>query len=197
MTHPASPPGWRLFVALLPSDDAIADLDATVAPFRDSWPALRWTSPRLWHLTAAFFGDVPENHAPELTTRLARVAARHQTVTLRFAGGGGFSRSARASILYAGVDGSVSQLSALADSCSAAGRRVGLAMERRAFRPHVTLARVKGRAPLDVRPIVARLDGYAGPTWTSSEIVLMRSHLGPQPRHEPIGRWPLGAGHQA
>lgn len=197
MTRPASPAGWRLFVALLPSSDAIADLDAAVAPLRDSWQTLRWTSPRLWHLTAAFFGDVPENHAPELSTRLARAAARHQAVTLRFAGGGGFSRSARASIVYAGVDGPVPQLSALADSCSAAGRRVGLAMEPRAFRPHLTLARVKGRAPLDVRPIVARLDGYAGPAWTSSEIVLMRSHLGPQPRHEPIGRWPLGARHQA
>ena len=189
-----TPPPWRLFVALLPSDDAIADLDAAVATLRGGWTTLRWTSPQMWHLTAAFFGDVAEERASELATRLERVAGRHEAPSLRFAGGGGFARPARASIVYAGVDGSLSQLRALADSCSAAGRRIGLAMEERAYRPHLTLARAKGRAPVDVRPIVDQLDGYAGPTWTSSEIVLMRSHLGPRPRHEPIGRWPLRDG---
>ncbi|HEX7104935.1 MAG TPA: RNA 2',3'-cyclic phosphodiesterase [Acidothermaceae bacterium] len=182
---------WRLFAAFLPSDDAITDLDAAVAPLRDGWTTLRWTPPRLWHLTGAFFGEVAEERAHQLAARLERVAARHAPVQLRFAGGGAFSRPAKASVVYAGVDGALPRLRALADSCAAAGRRVGLAMEERAFRPHLTLARAKGRTPVDVRPIVERLDGYAGPTWTSSEIVLMRSHLGPQPRHEPVGRWPL------
>ena len=193
----ADQPSWRLFAALLPSDDAVADLDAVVAPLRDGWTALRWTPRELWHLTIAFYGDVGEQRAPGLATRLERVATRHEPLTLRFAGGGGFSRPARANIVYAGVDDSLPQLRALAGSCSAAGRRIGLAMEDRVYRPHLTLARAKGRAPVDVRPIVDQLDGYAGPTWTSSEIVLMRSHLGPQPRHEPIGRWPLASNYQA
>lgn len=197
MSNPASPAAWRLFVALLASDDAIADLDVAVAPLRDRWTTLRWTSRQLWHVTAAFFGDVTEERVSELGVRLARAAARHEPTSLRFAGAGGFSRPARASILYVGVEGSLAALHALAGSCSAAGRRVGLAMEHRAYRPHLTLARVKGRTPVDVRPIVEQLDAYSGPTWTSSEIVLMRSQLGPQPRHEPIGRWPLGGDHQA
>lgn len=194
MSGAARPTVWRLFVALLPSDDAIADLDAAVVELREAWTTLRWTPPSMWHLTLAFFGDVVDEQAPELSTRLERAAARHVAPTLRFAGGGAFSRPARANIAYVGVDGSVAQLQGLADSCAAAGRRIGLAMEDRRYRPHLTLARAKGRAPVDVRPIVDRLDGYAGPTWTSSEIVLMRSHLGPQPRHEPIDRWPLHTG---
>lgn len=191
MSEAARPALWRLFLALLPSDAAVADLDALVASLRGEWTTLRWTPPSMWHLTVAFFGDVIEDQVPELSTRLKRAAGRHETLTLRFAGGGAFSRPARANIVYAGVDGSMPQLQALADSCAAAGRRMGLAMEDRPYRPHLTLARVKGRAPIDVRPIVDRLDGYAGPPWTSSEIVLMRSHLGPQPRHDPIGRWAL------
>lgn len=191
MSEVARPTSWRLFVALLASAEAIADLEAAVAPLRDEWTTLRWTQRQLWHLTAAFFGDVFEERVSELSARLQRAAARHVVPALRFSGGGGFSRPARANVVYVGVDGSLRQLHALADSCSAAGRRIGLALEERTYRPHLTLARVKGRSPMDVRPIVEQLDGYAGPTWTPSEIVLMRSHLGPHPRHEPIGRWPL------
>jgi len=185
--------GWRLFAAAFPSDEAIADLDAAVAPLRSTWTTLRWTPAATWHLTHAFFGDVPEERVPELADRLARAARRHPVVQLRFAGSGGFSRPARATVLYAGVSGPLTQLGELADSCAAAGRRIGLVMEQRTYRPHLTLARAKGRAPVDVRPIVDELAGYAGPVWTSSELVLVRSHLGPQPRHEPIGRWALGA----
>jgi 2'-5' RNA ligase len=188
-----SPARWRLFVALLPSDDAIADLDEAVAPHRSAWTTLRWTPRETWHLTGAFFGDVAEERVPELADRLARVARRHPAAPLQFAGAGGFSRPARATVLYAGVSGSLPQLRALADSCAAAGRRIGLAVDERAYRPHLTLARARGRAPVDVRDLVAELGGYAGPTWTSSEIVLMRSHLGPPLRHEPIGRWSLAA----
>jgi len=182
---------WRLFAALVPSDDAIADLDAAVAPHRSAWDTLRWTPCGTWHLTGAFFGDVAEARVSDLSTRLSRVAARHAALSLQFSGCGAFSRPARATVLYAGVSGALPQLRALADSCAAAGRRVGLAMEGRAYRPHLTLARARGRAPVDMRRLVAELDGYVGPTWTSSEIVLMRSHLGPPLRHEPLGRWSL------
>jgi len=183
--------GWRLFAAAFPSDEAIADLDAAVAPLRSTWTTLRWTPAATWHLTHAFFGDVPEERVPELADRLARAARRHPVVQLRFAGSGGFSRPARATVLYAGVSGPLTQLGELADSCAAAGRVIGLVREQRTYRPHLTLARAKGRAPVDVRDLVAELYGYAGPTWTASEIVLMRSHLGPPLRHEPLGSWPL------
>jgi 2'-5' RNA ligase len=185
--------GWRLFAAFPPSDEAIADLDAAVAPLRSAWTTLRWTPTATWHLTGAFFGDVAEERVPELADRLARAARRHSAAPLQFAGAGGFSRPARATVLYVGVaGGALRQLSALADSCAAAGRRIGLAMEQRTYRPHLTLARAKARAPVDVRDLIAELDGYAGPTWTASELVLMRSHLGPPLRHEPLGRWSLG-----
>ncbi len=197
MSEAARATSWRLFVALLPSDDVVADLDDVVASLRDEWTTLRWTPPPMWHLTLAFFGDVGDERVPELSTLLERAATRHEALRLRFAGGGGFSRPARANVVYAGVDGPLPQLQVLAESCSAAGRRIGLPMEDRPYRPHLTLARVQGRSSVDVRAIVDRLDSYVGPTWTSSEIVLMRSHLGPQPRHEPIGRWPLRRGYQA
>lgn len=150
----------------------------------------------MWHLTCAFFGDVEEGRIPELAERLARAAGRHEEAVVRFAGAGAFSRPARATVFYTGIAADKSPLTtlaALADSCSAAGRRVGLATEDRKFRPHVTLARAKGRTPVDMRPLVEALAGYEGPDWTASEIVLLQSHLGAATRYETLAGWPLRA----
>ena len=59
----------------------------------------------------------------------------------------------------------------------------------RGFTPHLTLARC--RAPVDVREIVDRLDGYQGPGWTAQEIYLIRSTLDGQPRYETLETWKL------
>jgi hypothetical protein len=82
-------------------------------------------------------------------------------------------------------------VAALAASCAAAGRRLGLPMEDRAFRAHLTLGRVKGRAPMDLRPLVNELHDYEGPSWSASALLLMRSYLGAEARHETLASWPL------
>jgi 2'-5' RNA ligase len=41
------------------------------------------------------------------------------------------------------------------------------------------------------RAAVAALAGYSGPAFRLTEVVLMRSHLGPTPRYEPLTRWSL------
>ncbi|MEU8388962.1 2'-5' RNA ligase family protein [Micromonospora sp. NPDC048843] len=35
------------------------------------------------------------------------------------------------------------------------------------------------------------LDGYEGPSWPASELLLVRSHLGGRPRYERIAAWSL------
>jgi 2'-5' RNA ligase len=182
----------RVFVALTPSELAVEHLDDAVAPAREQHSELRWVDPSRWHLTLAFLGDVDEVQLPELQVRLARAASRHDSASLRLRGAGAFARPARATVLWAGVEAPV-RLGALAASCAAAGRRLGLDVDDRAHRPHLTLARARSRSPVDVRTLVEVLGGYEGPNWTASDVMLMRSHLGPQPRYEELARWPLRA----
>lgn len=70
------------------------------------------------------------------------------------------------------------------------GRRLGLGGEEGAYRPHLTLARL--REPRDVRTHVDPLGTYRGRSWRANELVLFRSHLGPRPKHETLASWPLG-----
>ena len=151
-------------------------------------PRLRLAAPERMHLTLAFLGEVAEPRLPGLRERLGRSAGRHAPMRLRLSGGGRFGGS----VLWVGVDGDVERLRHLAGSVAGAARHSGLAVEDRPYRPHVTLARA--RPPADLRRLAALLEGYEGPGWTASEIVLVRSRTGPSPEHIPVARWPLTGG---
>jgi 2'-5' RNA ligase len=185
----------RLFVALEPPPDALAELDAAVAPLRSQWPRLRWASQDRWHVTLAFLGEVREDVLEELATRLGRAAARKQSLRAHIGRGGAFPAARRARVLCSHIEGDAEALSALAASVAAAARRAGAAPgdENRRYWPHLTLARC--REPTDLSDLVAKLAGFAGSAWTAEHIHLIRSYLGPQPRYETIGSWAL-AGRQ-
>lgn len=175
----------RLFVALLPPETACDEIEATFGPLRDGWPSLRWTRRSSWHVTLAFYGEVDDRVAARLEPRLERAAGRHPRRELSFAGAGTFPRPARARALWTGIRG---DLRRLAESCQAAARREGIdAGAHRPFHPHLTLARVRGE--MDLRPLVGRLEAYAGTPWLAARIHLVRSHDGP--RYETLRSWPL------
>lgn len=188
----------RLFVGTWPSGEAVGHLRSMVETLRatvsrqglgDLDGALHWTDPVTWHLTLAFLGETAEDQLPDLERRLARAAARHPALSLEVTGGGRFGDR----VLYTKIGGDRDQLRRLAASLDAAARRAGLSREERHYRPHLTLAR--GRPGCDLRPLTAVLGSYRGPSWTSTEIQLVRSRLGAGPQrtslYETIRSWPL------
>jgi 2'-5' RNA ligase len=183
----------RLFIAITPPATALAEIDAAVAPLRAARPELTWSSPQSWHVTLAFLGEVDEAVVPRLAVRLERAAAKYPQLELSAAGAGAFPTVPRARVLWTGVHGDHKTLGKMSDSVAAGAKRAGAPPpgERRRFRPHITLARC--RQPTDFRPLVTALTDYSGTAWTADRIHLIRSYLGPRPRYESLGDWPLGA----
>lgn len=177
----------RLFVALDAPTEAVEHLERAVATVRERHGEVRWVPCGRWHLTLAFLGEVESARVEALAERLARVAARHSSPSVRFAGAGRFGSR----VLWAGLGGERHEVVRLAQSVGAAARKVGVAVDERVHRPHVTLARSRTTS-LDLRPIVTALAGYEGPTWVAGSFSLVRSHLGADPQYETLQRWPLG-----
>jgi 2'-5' RNA ligase len=142
-------------------------------------------------VTFAFLGEVDGPRVPRLQAGLDEALARCPAPELSLAGGGAFGRS----VLWVGVAGDLPALARVAGAAAAAARAARVPVERRPFRAHLTVARVRGDA--DLGPHRAGLRRYAGPPWTASEAVLYRSHLGPAPRHEVLERFPLATGASA
>lgn len=187
----------RMFVAVVPPERVLEDLEAFVAPRREAAP-FRWTRPEQWHLTLAFSGDVPDRSYDDLVDRLARAARKRHPVEARIAGGGAFPNVGRARVVYAGIDTledtGAEELRRMATGARAAVAKSGAEVDGQRFKAHLTLARL-GR-PMEATRFVRLLDAYAGPSWTIDELALVASYLGQGPRnsarHEVVETFSVG-----
>lgn len=187
----------RLFVAVQPPAPALTHLAEAVAGLHAIAARARATPVERWHVTVAFLGDVPVDRLDDAAGAVAAGAAAGGPVELVVRGGGRFGRG-RSSVLWAGVHGATDTdekaFSEVARGLRRFLRRARLPYDDRPFRPHLTLAYPGDRIDRELLGAdVAALAGYAGPAWTADRVTLFRSYLGPHPRHEPVGGWPLGA----
>ncbi len=154
--------------------------------------APRWTEPGRWHLTLLFLGAVPREQLPELAARAAPVVAAAPPLRLRVAGAGRFGSARHPSVAWAGLAGDVAPLTELAGRLADAARSLGLPVEDRPFRPHLTLGRWRPRQPAD-GTLTDRLAGYRGPSWPVREVLLLESRLGTRPAYEAHQAYSIGA----
>lgn len=173
----------RLFVALRPPEP-VRDLLLDVMEGAD----LRWQEDDQLHLTLRFIGEVERPLANDLASALS--ALRSPDFELAAAGVGRFDHGRRGA-LWAGVAPKepVLQLAAKVERLC---QSVGLAPERRAFHPHITLARWSGGKPrLDTW--LERHAGLRSEPWLAREVILFESRLGQSGAHyEPVLTVPLG-----
>lgn len=175
---------YRLFAALRPP-----------RPMRDALLAraggiagARWQDDDQLHLTLRFIGEVDARLADDIVVALARV--RHPRFALALAGVGAFDRRGRIESLWAGVTPHA-PAAALHRKVDAALVRIGLAPERRAYLPHITLARF-GRDAGSADGFLAAHAALAGATAEFAHICLYESRLGSEgARYTIVERYPL------
>jgi 2'-5' RNA ligase len=168
----------------------VADLDLALAPVRALPGAPRWTPSSRWHLTLLFLGNVPASVLAPLTTAVTPAVADTPPLSLQLTGAGRFGSRRRPTVCWTGLAGDVRELTGLAARLADAARAVGLPVEERPFRAHLTVGRWRPGHPAD-GDLPARLVDYRGPVWPVREVVLWRSHLGPEPTYERVAAWPL------
>lgn len=144
----------RLFAAVQPPPNVLDHLENALAVVRAGrTDGLRWTLPRSWHITAAFFGEAPEGSLEEVAEALDGVGAAHEAFDAALRGAGLFDGRT----LWVGCSGDGW------GSLTAAAARVGAdvlgRVEELRSRPHLTIARTAGRTG----PRRGRRGGGPGP----------------------------------
>ena len=179
-----------MFFAVDPPEEARAHLDRALAPLRGTAGEPRWIPPARWHLTLLFLGTVPADRLPLLVEGASPLVAATPPLSLRLSGAGRFGALRRPQVMWAGLDGDVAGLTELAGRLTGAARALGLPVEDRPFRPHLTVGRWRPRRPAD-GSLPERLRGYEGPAWPVGEVRLLESRPGPAPGYGTLARGPM------
>lgn len=134
----------RLFLAInLEPDVRRAIVDAT-ASLRSAAPTLGWVDESRLHLTLKFLGEHPPEVVLSLSDSLSQVTTRHRPFSMHLADIGAFPNFRRARVVWLGIEREP-RLELLHHDIELACEELGFELEGRAFRPHLTLARVKDR----------------------------------------------------
>ena len=164
----------RLFIAIRPP----APIRDLLIDAMDDSPTLRWVDEEQLHLTLRFVGEVERPLANDVAAALRPL--RFEPFDLRLAGAGRFDHKGGGA-LWAGVEPK-EKVAALAAKVERACQLAGIAPERRAFHPHITLARWKGRSSPSADTFIARRAGLASEPFAVDHFTLFESLLS---RHGP------------
>jgi len=174
----------RLFVAIRPPEE-VSDL---LIDAMDDGADFRWQDDAQLHLTLRFVGEVERPLAEDLAAALA--AIRAPAFELRVRGTGRFERR-NSGALWAGVEPR-ELAAALAAKVERICQSIGLEPERRAFHPHITLARWKGRRTREVATFLDRTRGLASEPFAVNGFTLFESRLSRHGAHyEEVASYPL------
>jgi RNA 2',3'-cyclic 3'-phosphodiesterase len=194
----------RLFVAL----DIDSVIRAKMAQFMDGVrgfaPDARWVSAESLHITLKFIGEWPAERLDELKRTLATVRGLPAEIT--FSGVGFFPTPKAARVFWIGIEAGP-ELAALAVAVDASTSALGVESEKRAFTPHLTLARTGSGRPRRMssdrsnssfqrlQEKLAAMPAPAFGTMSPREFYLYESKLSPKgAQYTKLASFPLSAG---
>ncbi|MFV8827636.1 RNA 2',3'-cyclic phosphodiesterase [Alkalihalobacterium sp. APHAB7] len=153
----------------------------------------KWVHPQDLHITLVFLGHVEDGLLQCLGDQLELVAKQQSSFTLNINGLDTFGEKKRPRIFWAGVD-KEEQLIELQSNVAKTCARLGLEIENRPYRPHITLARRWNGddiySPDKANQSFTKNDLSS---WKVDKFHLYQSHIGKSPMYEPLRTFSFSA----
>ena len=177
----------HLFVGLaLP--EALRD---TLSMLERGIPDARWIESDNYHVTLRFIGEVAGDRAEDVDSAL--VAVRARPFALSLAGVGHFGKLRKARSVWAGVEANDAAEPAPGRRRNPPSCAPGFPAEARRFRPHVTLARIRGETGHHVANFLSEHGDFRAPPFEVGNFTLYESQLTRHgPTYRPLQSYDLG-----
>ena len=155
---------------------------------------VRWVRPANVHLTVVFLGNVAKEDLPSLSREVGNVCLKYGRFEIRLRGMGVFGGLRSPRVLWIGLEGDVERMGFFRDAISKRITRFGVKVEKRPFRPHLTLGRFKkgARGGEGLKAILDKHAGLRSATHVLDELTLFKSELRPDgAKYTKIDSWRL------
>jgi 2'-5' RNA ligase len=137
----------RLFLAINPPAALQQAIGAATSSLRES-ADISWVPEQRLHLTLKFLGEQPESAVEPLRDAMRVIAQNHAPSVAALEGIGAFPNFRRPRVIWMGIDPEA-RLELLHHDVEVACDALGHPLEGKAFRPHITLGRVRERLSRD------------------------------------------------
>ena len=170
----------RSFIAIDLHDATRQGLAAVQEQLRQSRAGVRWVKPSSIHLTLKFLGNIQAVQMEDIALAVAQEIRDHPPITLGAAGLGAFPSRRKPRVIWIGMEGEVQRLTRIQARVENALEPLGFVREKRPFRPHLTIGRVKDRRRLQsLIDVMAELKIPEFDSFDVTEIILYKSDLRP------------------
>jgi len=185
----------RAFIAIELPESVRADIGDLQKSLAASGLKLRWVKPQNIHLTLKFLGDAGRETIGDFCDSIAAAAANYEVFDIRPRGVGCFPGVKNPRVIWVGLSGDLDVLGRLQADVEADLIPLGFKPEKRPFRGHLTIGRIKGG--LNPKKLADRLrthTEFATDVFRVTHVVLFQSILQPAgPEYTPLCKIPLGA----
>jgi 2'-5' RNA ligase len=165
----------RLFAGLDLPQDVVRNLEQLLDQIRPT-ATISWSPPSNLHITTKFIGEWPEERVDEVKEALAGLPSR-PAIPVQIRRVGFYPNPHSPRVFWCGVE--APGLDVLAADTDRATAALGIESEKRAFSPHLTLARIKERGDLQpLREAIVALPSLEFGSFAADAFFLYRS----QPR---------------
>ncbi len=170
----------RSFIAVKIPNTYKAPIQELLADFKSTGAAVRWVKPESIHITLKFLGNIKEELVDKIALKISESVANRKYIELQVKGCGAFPGIKSPRVIWLGIQGEVNLLGELQADLEKRLIPLGFAPEKRPFKAHLTLGRVKGsRGKGRLISILREKSNFELDPFEVKEVVLYRSDLKP------------------
>jgi len=167
-------------------------LQGLIAP---DLPRARWVEPKMFHVTLAFLGDVPDNDLNTVCRAVLEGSKGFKPFTVNLQSLGAFPEAARPRVVWVGLAGpGLDTLGRLQQSIVRAVGEVGYPPEDNRFTPHLTLGYIKSKRgeDVDITPLIPHYRTWSAGNFEVASIFTFSSTQTPEgPAYMTLAAAPL------
>ena len=170
----------RTFIALKLPPEIILLLHRVQQDLKRLNIRARWVRPENIHLTLKFLGDTLTDAVDRIGAEMADTAGEFAPISLAVKGLGVFPGIKRPRVVWVGIGGDTQALFALQNRLEEKLGAFGFPGEKRAFKAHLTLGRIKNAAnPEIVRQMIKKFADLSSEDFILKHLILYKSDLKP------------------
>jgi 2'-5' RNA ligase len=170
----------RTFIAIEIPWDIISKIRELQQGIKTYGFKIRWVRAENIHLTLKFLGDVEAAKLDKIAEVLSETAEGYTAMSLKAKGIGVFPSIKRPRVLWVGLTGQLESLVGLQNTLDTNLKALGFSEEKRSFKGHLTLGRMKGNIDLKTfGDALLKFRGFESEIFTAGRIILYKSELKP------------------